>query len=107
MGYSYSLLRFVPDPARGEFVNFGPLWSWPKPVQEGGPKILLGSKAKRGLERVVEYCDGWMPIHGRRSVFGRIDDLRAAADSAGRDPATLEIGVFGVPGDPAIIDAYR
>jgi hypothetical protein len=23
MSYSYSLLRFVPDPARGEFVNFG------------------------------------------------------------------------------------
>src|SRR5437867_989206 len=23
MSYTYSLLRFVPDPARGEFVNFG------------------------------------------------------------------------------------
>jgi hypothetical protein len=28
------------------------------------PKILLGSKAKRGLGRVVEYCDGWMPLGG-------------------------------------------
>jgi alkanesulfonate monooxygenase SsuD/methylene tetrahydromethanopterin reductase-like flavin-dependent oxidoreductase (luciferase family) len=59
------------------------------------------------FRHIIEYCDGWMPIHGRRSVFGPIDDLRAASDSAGRDPATLEIGVFGVPGDPAIIDAYR
>jgi hypothetical protein len=39
--------------------------------------------------------------------LGGIDNLRAAADSAGRDPATLEITVFGVPGDPPIIDAYR
>src|SRR6266581_1745002 len=23
MGYHYSLLRFVPDPARGEFINLG------------------------------------------------------------------------------------
>ncbi|MEE3328394.1 MAG: TIGR03619 family F420-dependent LLM class oxidoreductase, partial [Myxococcota bacterium] len=27
----------------GEFVDFEPLWSWPKPVQPGGPKILVGA----------------------------------------------------------------
>ena len=24
----------------GEFVDFEPLWSWPKPIQKPGPKIL-------------------------------------------------------------------
>lgn len=92
----------------GEFVNFEPTWSWPKPVQQPHPPVVMGGAGGPiTFRHIIEYCDGWMPIHGRRSVFGRIDDLRAAADSAGRDPATLEIGVFGVPGDPAIIDAYR
>src|SRR5689334_2952188 len=49
----------------GEFVNFDSIWSWPKPVQAGGPPILLGSEAKRCFERVVDYCDGWIPIMRR------------------------------------------
>ncbi len=57
----------------GEFVDFKPLWSWPKPIQKPAPKVLLGSKSQRSFERVVDYCDGWMPI-GRpakqSSIFG-------------------------------------
>jgi alkanesulfonate monooxygenase SsuD/methylene tetrahydromethanopterin reductase-like flavin-dependent oxidoreductase (luciferase family) len=40
----------------GEFVDFEPLWSWPKPIQKPGPKILLGSRSQRCFERVVDYC---------------------------------------------------
>ena len=29
----------------GEYVNFDSSWSWPKPVQSGGPKVLLGGAA--------------------------------------------------------------
>ena len=29
----------------GEFVNFDPIWSWPKPVQAGGPPIWIGANA--------------------------------------------------------------
>src|SRR5260370_8830631 len=29
----------------GEFVNFEPMWSFPKPVQQGGPPVLLGSQS--------------------------------------------------------------
>ena len=92
----------------GEFVNFEPTWSWPKPVQHPHPPVVMGGAGGPiTFRHIIEYCDGWMPIHGRRSVFGPINDLRAAAEAAGRDPATLEIGVFGVPGDAAIIEAYR
>ena len=49
----------------GEFVNFEPIWSWPKPVQKPHPPILLGGHSPQVLQRVVEYCDGWMPIGGR------------------------------------------
>src|ERR1700746_3018859 len=45
----------------GEFVNFDPIWSWPKPVQPSGPPVLLGSASSKSIERVMDFCDGWYP----------------------------------------------
>ena len=51
----------------GEFVRFSPSWSWPKPVQQPHPPVVMGGAGGPVTFRhVVEYCDGWMPIHGRR-----------------------------------------
>jgi probable F420-dependent oxidoreductase len=83
----------------GEFVNFDPLWSWPKPVQIGGPNILLGSKSKRSLERVVEYCDGWMPLGGpgtETKLDEGVRELRALCVRAGRQFESLELAVIGL-----------
>jgi len=78
----------------GEFVNFDPIWSFPKPVQPGGPPILLGSQSKRAFERIAEYCDGWMPINFPRADFaGGVKQLRDAEKSAGRKK--LGISMFG------------
>ena len=91
----------------GEFVSFPPAWSWPKPVSDPHPPILMGGAGGPVTFRhVVEYCDGWMPIHGRRSIADKLDDLRAAAADAGRDMDTIELGVFGCPADRAVIDDY-
>src|SRR6476660_6994626 len=35
----------------GEFVRFGPMWSWPKPVQKPHPQVLLGGHGPRALRR--------------------------------------------------------
>ena len=78
----------------GEFVNFDPIWSFPKPVQPGGPPILLGSQSKRSFERVAEYCDGWMPINFPRANFAdNVKQLRDAEKAAGRKK--LGISLFG------------
>jgi probable F420-dependent oxidoreductase len=91
----------------GEHVSFPPAWSWPKPVTDPHPPILMGGAGGPVTFRhVVEYCDGWMPIHGRRTIADKLDALRAAADEAGRDMATIELGVFGCPPDPKVIDDY-
>lgn len=91
----------------GEFVSFSPSWSWPKPVQRPRPPVHLGGAGGPVTFRhVVEYCDGWMPIHGRRDVLSKVPDLWRAAEEAGRDPATIELGVFGCPPDPAVIRDY-
>ncbi len=92
----------------GEFVNFDPLWSWPKPVQKPHPPILLGGHSPQVLQRVVDYCDGWMPIGIRApNMVEDIKDLRRRAERAGRDPQSVLISVFGAPADESALQQYR
>jgi probable F420-dependent oxidoreductase len=70
----------------GEFVDFGPMWSWPKPVQQPHPSIILGNAGAGAVRRVVRYADEWMPIGGRVNLSERIEELQAMAADAGRDP---------------------
>jgi probable F420-dependent oxidoreductase len=84
----------------GEFVNFDPIWSWPKPVQPGGPPILLGAASRWGFERVAEFCEGWMPIEGMRDMKSGLAQLRQAVDAAGRDFASIEKLLFGARPTP-------
>ncbi len=88
----------------GEFVNFEPLWSWPKPIQPGGPKVLLGAQSKWAFDRVVDYCDGWMPIGLMGGIDEGITSLRAACERAGRDFDSLHNAIFAAPAD---VDACR
>ena len=77
------------DPAEyhGEVVDFGPMWSYPKPVQKPHPPVILGGSGPNVLERVVRYADGWMPNRG--SVVERIPDLQRMAKDAGRPPIPI------------------
>jgi probable F420-dependent oxidoreductase len=79
----------------GEFVDFDPIWSWPKPVQPGGPPILLGASSRWGFARVAEFCDGWLPIAGMRDMASGLALLRSAVESAGRDFESIEKVLFG------------
>lgn len=66
-------------------VRFGPTWSWPKPVQPGGPKVLLGAAlGVRTLAALVADFDGWLPL-GRNAALNGIERLRTAWDEAGRE----------------------
>ena len=88
----------------GEFVNFDPMWSWPKPVQKPYPPILIGGDGPRTLDRVIDYGDGWMPIYGRnQSDFGeKIATLQSRANEAGR--SHIDISVFGAIPSAAVIE---
>src|SRR5262249_12867802 len=91
----------------GEFVRFEPLWSWPKPVQRPHPPILLGGHGRRTLARVVEYCDGWLPIAARAGdLAAGIARLRRLASEKGRDPASLAVTVYGAPMDAETLRGY-
>ena len=91
----------------GEFVDFDPLWSWPKPVQKPHPPILIGGDGARTLERVIEYGDEWMPIAGRGSddLSARIEELQRMARDAGRGP--IPVSLFGARPQPEAIEKYE
>ena len=92
----------------GRFVDFDPIWSYPKPVQKPNPPVLLGGETRYSLERVVEFCEGWMPrTRSFRDAKGEMARLAAFADKAGRDVNTIQTTVFGATGDPEALDDYR
>jgi probable F420-dependent oxidoreductase len=90
----------------GEFVHLSPSWAWPKPVQRGGPPVLMGGAAGPTLfAHIAEYADGWIPIGGA-GVRAALDDLRKACDARGRDFGDLRIVPFGTVPDAGKLEYY-
>lgn len=80
----------------GEFVRFEKSWAWPKPIQQPHPPIVIGaSPTPLHFRHIVEYGDAWMPIEGRFEIETSWLELQRMAAEAGRDPSTLQLGVFG------------
>jgi probable F420-dependent oxidoreductase len=93
----------------GEFVNFDPIWSFPKPVQKPHPPILMGGDGPTTFDRVIEFCDGWMPIGFRLvNVEEKIAALRRRAEEADRDPSSISVTIFAAkPERKALEDLER
>ena len=97
----------------------GSLWAVPpstldlRPVQPGGPPVLLAGYGPRALDRVGRRASGWLPsiVPGRGLTVAMLDKpwqtIAAAAEAAGRDPGTLrrELRVNLVPGPDMVGDA--
>jgi probable F420-dependent oxidoreductase len=94
----------------GQFVDFPPMMTWPKPVQKPHPPVIVGGAFPHGARRAIAFGDGWVP-HARRPQYGDVLSLlpqfRKLAVEAGRDPDTLPITVFGVAEDAELVGRYR
>jgi probable F420-dependent oxidoreductase len=89
----------------GEFVDFGPIWSYPKPVQTPNPPILVGGETDYTLRRVVEWADGWFPRgRGGFDPAEGMARLKAIADEAGRPMDTINVSLFGMEPNRAALD---
>ena len=92
----------------GEFVNFDPIWAHPKPVQKPYPPIILGVNTPKARQRVVEYCDGWLPIAARAGdLVAGVADLRESAKRAGRDPNSLTVSIFAATPTEDALRGYQ
>ncbi len=83
----------------GEFVNFDPIMTWPKPVQKPHPPVIVGGGFPQGARRALRYGNGWIPITGRAPVHEALAKFKEMAKEAGRDPAEVPITSFATPED--------
>ena len=71
----------------------------------------MGGDGPTTFDRVIEYCDGWMPLGGRRSqgpsLGEKIAILRRQAEEAGRDPASISVSIFGTRPDADAVTRMR
>ncbi len=92
----------------GDHVDITPSWQWPKPTQKPHPPIILGGGAgPRTMRDIAEFCDGWMPIVVRHEMAGKIGEVRAAMETAGRDPNSLELTAWQAPRDLEQLEMMR
>ncbi len=91
----------------GQYVDFDPLWSWPKPVQKPHPPIVMGAASPWGRERVARYCDGWVPLPAQmQNITADINDLEQRLNKHGRKIEDIEISFFWAPDDADELKRY-
>jgi probable F420-dependent oxidoreductase len=91
---------FVDETAsfEGQVYSLPPSRMDPRPVQPGGPPILLGGAADAALRRAGRLAAGWVTSSRARvaDVERGTQLVRRAAEEAGRDPDEVRIVVRGV-----------
>lgn len=66
----------------GDFVDFGPIYSWPKPVTRPYPPLYLGG-GPANFRRIAGLNAGWLSMsQSADALSGQLSELRAVA---GRD----------------------
>ncbi len=91
----------------GKHVDFDPVMTWPKPVQKPHPPVVVGGGWPHAARRAIAYGDGWSPIHGFGDLASKLPEFRKLVGEAGRDPASLEISIFGVGPRAEHAEPYR
>ena len=94
----------------GNIVDFPPMQTWPKPVQQPYPPVIVGGPFPWAARRAIRYGDGWIPLAGGARYGDPLDYLprfHRMAEEAGRDPQSLAVTVGGAPEDPDVLKRYR
>lgn len=86
----------------GDFVDFGPLAMYPKPIQRPHPRIYIGGMSRAALERVCSLGDGWLPLGGVPAH----KIMRARRWLADNGRPDVPITICGGPRDKETVAAY-
>jgi probable F420-dependent oxidoreductase len=94
----------------GDFVDFGPMMTWPKPVQKPHPPVLVGGAFPYGARRAIAFGDGWLP-HVSRAHYGDVTEFlprfRQMVAEAGRDPDSFPVTAWGAQDDGDMLKRFR
>lgn len=87
----------------GKHIDFDPIFSWPKPVQQPHVPIYVGGEGEHARRRTAELGDAWLPNATRQpaDLAGAIASLR---DQAGRE---IPVTIYGERNPAPDIDAYE
>jgi probable F420-dependent oxidoreductase len=94
----------------GEFVNFDPMMTWPKPVQKPHVPVIVGGAFPYSARRAIRYGDGWIPQAARggyKEIGDLIPEFRKMAEEAGRDPKSIAITVWFPRRDVDLMKRYE
>lgn len=83
-----------PDPVSfdGRFYKVAKSRVNPKPVQPGGPPLMVGAGAPASIRRTAQLGLGFNPVWGGwEALEGAVTAFRDAAREAGRDPDELPV----------------
>ena len=69
----------------GKYFQFADVSMQPKPVQPGGPPIIIGGRSEAALRRAARLGDGYMPyLFTPKQYANGLDTIRRYASEAGR-----------------------
>jgi len=77
----------------GDIVQFPPMMTWPKPVQNPLP-VIVGGAFPHAARRAVRYGNGWIPTN-RGDVVEHLPAFKAMLAEAGRSLADVPVTLFG------------
>jgi len=91
---------------QGKQISFPAVRSEPKPLQAGGPPVVLGGHGEKSLRRIAKHYDGWCPLTNDPVEFAReAKELKEMFRAEGRDPAKLMLTPFVDPENGKLSDA--
>lgn len=83
----------------GEFYSSTAMAMEPKPPQTNGPEIWIGGGSQAALRRTGRLGDGWMgsALASEDTITSALATIWAAAENAGRDPASIGLQMMMQP----------
>ena len=82
----------------GRYVDFDPVFAWPKPIQKPHPPIYVGGGSPAALARARRF-GGWMPIG--------VADPKDAAAQVAQAGGEFPVIITSLVSNPEVIAAYR
>ena len=94
----------------GRFVKFAGIQARPRPVQPGGPQLIVGGSSETAYSRAVAKCHGWygfaMDVPGtRRSLEGLAKAARGYQRPKALGKLEISITPLAVP-DNALVESF-